>query len=144
MAAVTFFSECGAQENKICHCLHCFPICHKVMGLDAMIFVFWVLSFKPAFPLSSFTFIKRLWSYSSISALSVVVICISEVIDISPDNLNSSLWFMQPGIWHDVLCEELTHWKRPRCWEGLGAGEKGTTQDEMAGWHHRLYGHEFE
>ena len=25
-----------------------------------------------------------------------------------------------------------------------GQGEKGTTEDEMAGWHHRLYGHEFE
>ena len=34
-------------------------ICHKVMGLDAMILVFWMLSFKPAFSLSSFTFIKR-------------------------------------------------------------------------------------
>ena len=22
--------------------------------------------------------------------------------------------------------------------------EKGTTEDEMAGWHHQLYGHEFE
>ena len=22
--------------------------------------------------------------------------------------------------------------------------EKGTTEDEMAGWHHRLIGHEFE
>ena len=22
-------------------------------------------------------------------------------------------------------CEELTHWKRPWCWEGLGAGGKG-------------------
>ena len=22
-------------------------------------------------------------------------------------------------------CEELTHWKRPRCWEGLGAGGEG-------------------
>ena len=25
-----------------------------------------------------------------------------------------------------------------------GQEEKGTTEDEMAGWHHRLYGHEFE
>ena len=33
-------------------------------------------------------------------------------------------------------CEELTHWKRPCCWEGLGQEEKGTTEDEMAGWHH--------
>ena len=35
-------------------------ICHEVMGPDAMIFVFRMLSFKPAFSLSSFTFIKRL------------------------------------------------------------------------------------
>ena len=28
-------------------------ISHEVMGLDAMIFVFWMLSFKPTFPLSS-------------------------------------------------------------------------------------------
>ena len=39
-------------------------ICHKVMGLDAMILVFWMLSFKPDFSLSSFTFIKRLTSLS--------------------------------------------------------------------------------
>ena len=25
-----------------------------------------------------------------------------------------------------------------------GQGEKGTTKDEMAGWHHQLNGHEFE
>ena len=25
-----------------------------------------------------------------------------------------------------------------------GQAEKGTTEDEMAGWHHRLDGHEFE
>ena len=25
-----------------------------------------------------------------------------------------------------------------------GQGEKGTTEDEMVGWHHRLNGHEFE
>ena len=24
------------------------------------------------------------------------------------------------------------------CWEGLGQEEKGTTEDEIAGWHHRL------
>ena len=32
------------------------------MGLDAMIFIFWMLSFKPTFSLSTFTFIKRLLS----------------------------------------------------------------------------------
>ena len=43
-------------------------ICHR---LDAMIFVFWMLSFKPTFSLSSFTFIKRLFG-SSLSAIRVV------------------------------------------------------------------------
>ena len=37
-------------------------ICHEVMGLDVTILVFWMLSFKPAFSLSSFTLIKRLFS----------------------------------------------------------------------------------
>ena len=46
-------------------------ICHEVMGLDAVILVVWMLSFKPAFSLSSFTFIKRLFTYS-LSALRVV------------------------------------------------------------------------
>ena len=32
------------------------------------------------------------------------VICISEVIDISPHNLDSSLCFFQPSVSHDVLC----------------------------------------
>ena len=47
-------------------------ICHEVMGLGAMIFVFWMFSFKPTFSLSSFTFIKRLLSSSSLSAIRVV------------------------------------------------------------------------
>ena len=47
-------------------------ISHEVMGLDAMNLVFWMLSFKPTFPLSSFTFIKRLFSSSSLSAKRVV------------------------------------------------------------------------
>ena len=41
------------------------------MGLDAMIFTFWMLSFNLSFSLSSFTFIKRLLS-SFLSAIRVV------------------------------------------------------------------------
>ena len=33
------------------------------------------------------------------------IICISEVIDISPGNLDSSLCFFQPSISHEVLCK---------------------------------------
>ena len=42
------------------------------MELDAMILVFWMLSLKQAFSLSSFTFIKRLFSFSLLSAIRVV------------------------------------------------------------------------
>ena len=66
-------SDFGAPKNKVWHCFHCFPIYfHDVMGPDAMIFVFWMLSLKPAFSLSSFTFTKRLFSSSSLSAIKVV------------------------------------------------------------------------
>ena len=37
-------------------------ISHEVMEPDAMIFIFWMLTFKPTFSLSSFTLIKRLFS----------------------------------------------------------------------------------
>ena len=43
-------------------------ICHEVMGPDAMILVFWMLSFKPTFSLYSFISIRRLFS-SSLSAI---------------------------------------------------------------------------
>ena len=47
-------------------------ICNEVMGLDAMILLFWILSFKPTFSLSSFTLIKRFFSSSLLSAIRVV------------------------------------------------------------------------
>ena len=42
------------------------------MGPDAMILVFWMLSFKPAFSFFSFTLIKRYFSSPSLSAIRVV------------------------------------------------------------------------
>ena len=73
MAAVTICSDSGVQKNKVWHCFHCFPIyfpwsdgtrCHDLL--------FWMLSFKPTFSLSFFTFIKRLFSSSSLSAIRMV------------------------------------------------------------------------
>ena len=46
-------------------------ICHEVMQPDAIILVFWMLSFKPTFSLSSYTFNRRLFS-SSLSAIRAV------------------------------------------------------------------------
>ena len=42
------------------------------MGPDAIILVFWMLSFQPTFPLFSFTLIKTLFSSSSLSAIRMV------------------------------------------------------------------------
>ena len=73
MAAVTIYSDFGSPKNKVSHCFHCFPIylawsdgtgCHDLS--------FWMFSFMPVFPLSSFTFIQRLFSSSSLSAIRVV------------------------------------------------------------------------
>ena len=61
------------KKIKVCLCFHCFHIslpwsdgtgCHDLS--------FWMLRFKPPFSLSSFTFIKRLFSSSSLSVIRVV------------------------------------------------------------------------
>ena len=60
------------------HFILCCPLLHsvfpsiRVMWPDAMILVFWMLSFKPAFSLSSYTVIKNIFSSSSLSAIRVV------------------------------------------------------------------------
>ena len=58
------------KKNKV---WHCFPIYFPWSdGTRCMIFIFWMLSFKPTFSLSSFTFIKRLFSSSLLSVIRVV------------------------------------------------------------------------
>ena len=100
--------------KMVSHYFHCFPIylpwrdgtgCHEVMGVDAMILDFWMLSFKPAVSLSSITFIKRLFS-SSFSLPKGVVLSayLRLLIFLLALNLDSSLCFIQPSILHDVLC----------------------------------------
>ena len=54
MAAVAIHCDFGAPPKKVWCCFTVSPcICREVMGPDAMILVFWMLSFKPAFLLSS-------------------------------------------------------------------------------------------
>ena len=73
-------------------------------GPDALILVFWLLSFKLSFLLSSFTFIKRLFSSSSLCSVRVVssaylrlLIGLSAIL--IPAWASSSL-----GILHYVFC----------------------------------------
>ena len=70
---VPICSDFEAQKNKVWHCFHCFAIYLPWNdGTDAMILVFWMLSFKPTFSLSFFTFIKGLFSSCLLSAVRVV------------------------------------------------------------------------
>ena len=79
-------------------------ICHEVMEPDAMILVFWMLSFKPTFLLSSFTFIKRLFSSFSLSAIREVSSVYLRFLVFLPAVLIPACASSKPGILHDVLC----------------------------------------
>ena len=67
-------------------------ICLEVMGPDAMILVFWMLSFKPTFSLSSF--IMRLFSSSSLSAIRVVSSAYLRLLIFLP-----AVLYQRPWIW---------------------------------------------
>ena len=93
-------SDVGAQGNKVCHCfLVSPPVCHRVLGPDAIIFIFWMLNLKQAFSLSSFSFIKWLFSFSSFSAIRVASSAYLRLLIFLPANF----CFIQPGILYDVL-----------------------------------------
>ena len=82
-------------------------ICHEVMGLDAMILVFQMLSFKPAFSLSSFTLIKRLFNSSSLSAIRVVSSAYLRLLIFLSAILIPAYVSSSPVFSHDVLCIEV-------------------------------------
>ena len=74
----------------------------SICWLDVMILVFWMLNFKPAFSLSFFHFHQEALEFLFVFCHKGGVICISEVIDISPSILDSSLCFIQPIILLEV------------------------------------------
>ena len=71
-----------------------------------------------------------------------------EIQPISPKGNQNIHWKVWYWSWNyntlATWCEELTHLKRPWCWESWRQEEHVTTEDEMVGWHHWLNGHEFE
>ena len=82
-------------------------ICHEGLWPDTMILVSWKLSFKPDFSLSSFTFHQEGLEFLFAFYHKRGVICIPEVIDISPHNLDSSLCFIQSGILHFTSMDQI-------------------------------------
>ena len=73
MATVSVSSHFGTQEKKICHYFQFSPFnLSWIDGIRGLVLSFCILSFMPAFSLSSFTIFKRLFSSSSLSAIRVV------------------------------------------------------------------------
>ena len=93
------------KKYKVSHCFHCFPIylpwsdgtgCHDLSFLNVEVAAsFFTLLFH-----HHQEALQLLFAFCHRSG----IICMSEVIDISSINLDSSLCFIQPGISHDVLC----------------------------------------
>ena len=94
-------------------------ICHEVMGPDAMIFVFWILSFKPTFSLSSFTFIKSFFRTSSLSAIRVVSSEYLRLLIFLPAIFILACASSSPAFYHDVHCikikqgDNIQPWRTP-------------------------------
>ena len=80
-------------------------ICHEVMGCHDLSFL--NIEFEVRFFTLFFHFHQEALQFLFTFCHRGGVICISEVIDISPDNLDSSLCFIQSCISHDVLCTEV-------------------------------------
>ena len=121
MVAITIYSDFGAPKIKSDTVATVSPsISHEVMGPDAMIFVFWILSFKSTFSLSSFTFIKRLYSFSSLSAIRVVSsaylkLLISLLAILSPACASSSPAFLMMYSAHKLnkQSDSIQLWRTP-------------------------------
>ena len=103
MAAITICSDFGAPQKKSATDSTVSPsMCHEVMGPDAMILVFWMLSFKPTFSFSSFTF--RLFSSFSLSSIRVVSsaylkLLIFILAILIPDLLHTNCVTLSKGLW---------------------------------------------
>ena len=124
-------------------------ICHVVMGPDAMK-LFWMLSFKPTkvhlvkamvFPVvmcrcESWTIKKaecwridafELWYWRRLLRVPWTARRSNQSIlkEISPGFSLEELMLKLKLQYLATSCEELIHWKRLWCWEGLGAGGEG-------------------
>ena len=104
-------------------------LCHEGIGLDAMILVFWTLSFKPTFSLSSFTFIKRLFSSFLLSAVRVVSSAYLKLLAflpaiLIPDCSSSSPAFLMMIKWV-AICERYWNAKEEGGWFYRGVRQHG-------------------
>ena len=97
MAEVTVLTDFVAQIKSVSVSTFSPSICHEVMGPDAMILVFRMLSFKPAF----YTLLKMFFSSTSLSAIRAVSSAYLRLLIFLPTILISACY---SSSLHDVLC----------------------------------------
>ena len=83
-------------------------------------------------PLPALRWKMQLWNFSICFPQRFTLCCLLDCKEIKPDNPKGNQPWMfigrtdaeaeAPILWPPDVNEELTHWKRPRCWERLKAG----------------------
>ena len=136
MAAVTICSEFGAPQNKVWHCFLCFPIyfpwsdgtrCHDLSflyGCDS-----WTVKKAECWRIDAF----ELWCWRRLLRVPWAARRSNQSIlkEISPGysleglTLKLKLQYFGHLMQRVDSLEKMTHWKRPWCWEGLGARGEG-------------------
>ena len=93
---------------------------------------------------------KKKWHFWTV-VLEKTFECLLDCKEIKPVNPEGNQpWIFKTDCWswsYNTLatcCEELTHFKDTDAGKDWRQEEKGTTEDEMIGWHHRLNRREFE
>ena len=167
MAADTIHSDFRAQEEEICHCFHLFhfylpwtngigilksrdiTLPTNVRLVKAMVFPVvmygcesWTVKKAEWWKIYAF----ELWCWRRLSRVPWTAGRSNQSIlkEISPGySLEGLMLKLKPILWPPHAKSWLIG-KDPDAGRDWGKEEKGTTEDKMAGFHHRLDGHEFE
>ena len=122
----------------------------KIHLVKAMVFSvvhvwMWELDYKESWALKNWCF----WTVVLEKTLESPLDC-KEIQPVHPKGNQSWIFIGRtdaeaenPILWPPDVKNSLI-WKDPDAWKDWRQAEKGMTEDEMVGWHHRLNGHDFE
>ena len=124
-----------------------FTLPTKVSIVKAMAFLvrMWELDYKESWVLKNWCF----WTMVLEKTLESPLDC-KEIQPIHPKGNQSWIFIGRTDVEAETLIlwspdmKNWLIWKDPDARKDWRQEEKGTTEDEMVGWHHRLNGHEFE
>ena len=150
MASVTICSDFRAPKIKSATVSP--SVCHEMMGQNAMIFVFWMLSFRQE-SLGSFkeSWAPKNWCFWTMvldKTLESPLDC-KKIQPVHPEGNQSWIFIGRTDVEAETPILWLPDANNWLIWKDPVAGkdqrhEKGITEDEMSGWHHQFNEHEFE